>query len=147
METFLTPIAILGSTLLGFLFGYLWYSPILFSNTWLQVNKLTKETAPKRSTRYMTSITLYSFIAHTAVTTVLAVMFDIVQVTTLKMALSVGGLLALGFIVTTKYIDMLYTPEGNHYSRTQQIKFLLSAGYYLFSVLIISATLFFLTIK
>jgi hypothetical protein len=143
MDIFFTPLPIISATVFACFFGFLWYSPVLFLNVWIKANGLTKDKLPKRSNMYMASISVYSLIAHGAMCSVLALLFEIVQVTTLKMALSVGGLVALGFIVATRYIEMLYTLEGTHYARPQQIKFFVTAGYFLFVVIIMSTVLFF----
>lgn len=143
MITFFTVTPIVIATTISYLFGFLWYSPFLFLKSWLHANGLTKDSVPKRSRSYMASVSLYSLIAHGAMSSVLALVFDGIQVTSYMVAFSVGGLLAFGFIVTTRYIDMLYTLEGNHYSRPQQIKFLISSGYYLVTVLSMSGVLFF----
>lgn len=147
METFLTPQGIIGATVAAFIFGSIYYSPFMFLNVWLKINNITKSGLPKRSKGYMIGVRLYSFLAHGAMAAVVALIFDVAGVTTLKMASSIGALLALGFIVTTRYIDMLYTLDDTHYSKRSQIKFLLNAGYYVLTVLIISCTLFFIANK
>jgi hypothetical protein len=140
---FFTPTTILIATVFGFIFGALWYSPILFMNAWLMGEGITKKDAPKRTKVYLLQINLYSFIAHGAIASILAIMFDLLQVASLKVATSLGALLALSFIVTTHYIDMLYTMDGVHFSRKAQVKFLVNSGYYICVVSIMAATIFF----
>lgn len=130
------------ATCAGFIVGFVWYSPILFMNAWLYGQGITKETMPKRSKAYMIQINLYSIIAHGAIASVVALMFDVLQVSTLKVAVTLGMLLTFGFIVTTHYIDMLYTVDGTHWNKRAQIKFLVHAGYYLCAVSVMSAVLF-----
>ncbi len=131
------------ATVCGFLFGSLWYSPVLFMNAWLMGEGLTKKDIPKRSVMYMIQINAYSFIAHGAIAGVLASMFELLQVASLKVAVALGLLLTFGFIVTTQYITMLYTVEGEHWNKKHQIKFLVNSGYYLCVVAIMSAVLFY----
>ena len=148
METFLTPQGIIGATIVAFVFGALYYSPIMFLNVWLKVSrKFPHNELPKQKAFYVVSVHLYSLVAHGAIAAVLALMLDVAGVTTLKMALSIGALLSLGFIVTTRYIDMLYVVDDVHYSKQSQIKFLLSAGYYFSVILIMSTVLFFVASK
>ena len=135
-------IAIAG--VIGFMFGALFYSPLLFLNAWLQGEGITKETIPKRSVKYMIQINTYSLLSHGAIASVLALIFDLVQVSSLKVAVSLGLLLTIGFIVTTRYIDMIYTMRGDHWSRQSQIKFLVSSGYYLAVIVVMSLVLFLL---
>lgn len=144
MELFFTPLHIFITTSVAFLFGVLWYSPVLFLKPWLQGEGLTMSKLPKHSKKYIATTHLYGFIAHGALATVLAIIFDLVTVSSLKGALSLGLLIAFGFIVTTRFIDMVYTTKGKHYEMQSQIKFLVSAGYYLAIVAIMSVTLFYL---
>lgn len=147
METFLTPQGIMGATIVAFVFGSIYYSPLVFLNVWLKVSRLSQKELPKRKTSYMIGVHFYSLLAHGAMAAVVALMLDVAGVTTLKMALSIGALLSLGFIVTTRYIDMLYVVDDVHYSKQSQIKFLLSSGYYFLTVLIMSIVLFFVASK
>jgi hypothetical protein len=139
---FFTPTIILIATLCGFLFGSIWFSPLLFMKAWLIGQGITKKELPKRSKVYMLQINVYSFIAHGAMASVLALILNLLQVPTLKVAMSLGTLLTLGFIVTTKFIEMLYTTEGVHFSKQAQVRFLVNSGYYLCVVGIMSFVLF-----
>jgi hypothetical protein len=92
----------------------------------------------------MFAISAYSFIAHGALTTVLALVLEIFPASSYKVTLSLSLLIVFGFIITTKFIDMIYTPHGKHYDLPSQIKFLVSIGYYLFVVTIITSVLFYM---
>ena len=143
MITFFTPFTICIATFTGFVFGFLWYSPMLFAKAWMRGEGITKETAPKRSPKELLVINLYSFIAHGAIASTLAVMCEVLTVTSLKVTLALGLLLTFGLIVTTRFVDMVYTVQGRHYDARAQIKFLVSSGYYLATVTIMMMTLFF----
>lgn len=142
MQTFLTPLTIFITTCASFAVGMLWYSPFLFLNAWLKGEGLTLEKLPKREPVYLAQTHFYSFIAHGAIVSVLAVMFDLLSVSTLKAALSLGLLLAFGFIIAPKFIDMIYTTKGKHYESVSQLKFLVASGYYLVVVSVMSVVLF-----
>ena len=142
MQSFFTPEVVLITTSIGFGFGALWYSPLLFVNAWLKGIGMTKEHLPKRSKKYMATTMTYAFIAHGAMAMTLAVVFDIVQINSLKTAISLGLLLGFGFIVTTRFIDMVYTVSGSHYEIRPQLNFLVSAGYYASLVAVMSAVMF-----
>lgn len=142
MQTFFTPSVIFIATVAAFIVGALWYSPLLFMKAWLRGEGMTKDQLPKRTTSYMVQINLYSFVAHAALASVLAVIFNILSVTSLKVAVSLGLLLAFGFIVAPRFIDMIYTTQGKHYEAKSQIKFLVASGYYLTIVTVISVVLF-----
>lgn len=143
MEYFtITITTVLIATTLGFLFGSIWYSPFLFQNAWLMGEGITKKEIPKRSKLYMIQINVYSFVAHFAIAGILAFMFELLQISSLKVSVSLGVLLTLGFIVTTHYIDMIYTVHGVHWERKNQVKFIINSGYYLCVVAIMSTALF-----
>jgi hypothetical protein len=145
MELFFTPIHILCATVAGFLVGSLWFSPALFMKAWLKGEGITKDQMPKRTAAYMVQIHLYSLIAHGAIASVLAVIFDVLAIRSLSLAVIIGLLLTFGFVVTTQFITMVYTPKGKHYEMQSQIKFLAGAGYYLVVVSVMSAVLFWVT--
>lgn len=143
MEQFFTPFSIFVATLCGFLWGVLWFSPVLFMRAWLKGEGTTKDQVPRRTSTYMVQTNLYSFIAHGAMVSVLAVIFDVLAVNSLPLALTLGLLMVFGFVVTSRFIDMVYTPKGKHYDSQSQLKFLVHTGYYL-SVVVIMATVLFL---
>lgn len=144
MTTFFTPLTICIATFTGFVFGFLWYSPVLFMKAWMRGEGITKETAPKRSPKELFVINIYSLIAHGAITLTLAIIYEVLAVTSLKVALALGLLITFGFIVTTRFIDMVYTVHGRHYDARAQIKFLVSSGYYLFIVTLVTSTLMYM---
>jgi hypothetical protein len=142
MELFLTPLHILLTAVAGFLVGAVWYSPILFLKPWLASEGLTKEHMQNNGLLYQIQIQLYSFVAHAAMAAVLAVLFDIIEVGSLEVAVSLGLLITFGFVVTGRFIDMVYTTKGKHFERQPQMKFLISSGYYLATIAVMSAVLF-----
>ncbi len=145
MELFFTPLHIFIATVAGFLVGAVWYSPVLFMKAWLKGEGVSKEHLPKRTKLYLFQVNLYSFIAHGAIASVLAIIFDVLSVRSLTLAVSLGLLITFGFVVTTRFIDMVYNPQGKHYEMQSQIKFLVNSGYYLFVVTVMSVVLFITT--
>jgi len=145
MELFFTPLHVIVAAGAGFLVGTIWYSPLLFLRAWLSAEGVSSQNAPKRTTLYIVQTHLYSFIAHVALTAVLAILFDLLAVSSFIIALTLGLLLTFGFIVTVLFTQMVYTPTGNHYDKKAQIKFLVSAGHYLVTIGVISLVLFMIT--
>ena len=139
---FFTPDVVFIGTCAGFIFGGLWFSPVLFMNAWLKGQGLTKHDMPKRSMTYMVQINVYSFTAHGAIASVIALLFDLLDISSLKVASALGALLAIGFVVTTRYIDMLYTTDGVHFGMKSQVKFLVNAGYYICVMTVMSVVMF-----
>ena len=142
MTLFFTPLPIALATVGAFLVGFLYYAPFLFQKLWLRGEGATKATVPKRSTTYLIRTNLYSLIAHGCIAAVTAFVFDLVEVNTLQIAVSLGVLMSLGFIVSTRFIDMVYTIQGSDYEAKNQIKFLVSSGYYITTMATISVILF-----
>jgi hypothetical protein len=142
MQSFFTPETIFVTTLVGFMLGAVWYSPVLFMKSWLKGLGVSKEHIPWRSTKYKAQVFTYSFIAHGAIASTLAIMFDIAQISSLKNAVAFGLLLGIGFIVTTRFIDMVHIVSGSHYEMRPQLNFLVSAGYYASLLALMSATMF-----
>jgi hypothetical protein len=139
---FFTPIIIGIAAVSGYILGHLWYLPFTFQKAWLLGEGKTVQDIVKRSRVYTFQVALYSLIAHGAIASVLALMFELLQVSSVKVALCVGALLTFGFIITVNFITMIYTVEGVHFNKRAQIKFLVSSGYYLFIVSIMSYTIF-----
>lgn len=104
---------------------------------------ITKDHVPKRSSSYLLQIGLYSFVAHGVMVVVLAILFGLLSVTSYTVAISLSLLITFGFIVTTRFMDMVYTVQGAHYEKRPQIKFLVSSGYYLVTVTVMAVTLIF----
>lgn len=141
---FFIPTSIVAATVIGFIFGSIWFSPVLFLKALFIGEGVTEKDLPKRSKVYIAQVALYSFVTHGVIASVLALMFDLLQVSSLKIALSVGLLLTLGFIVSKNFMDMIYSLKEEHFRKKNQIKFLVNSGYYIFSIMCMSATLFLL---
>lgn len=142
MDSFFTPLPIIIATIAGFCVGAVWYSPLLFLTTWLRGEGLTKDQIPKRSLAYVIQTHVYAFIGHGVIVAVLAVIFDLLQIQTMKVAISLSLLLAIGFIVSTRFIEMVYNVQRKHYEMRSQIKFLLFSAYYCTVVAVMSSVLF-----
>ncbi len=142
MEPYITFTGIFLASLAAFVLGAFWYSPLLFMNLWLKGKGVTVESLPKRSKLYMTTIMSYAFIAHACIATVLAVVLEVTQPETMKVALSLSALLAVGFMVSARFIDMVYTVEGKHYDLKNQTNFVITSLYYVAIVLLMAAVLF-----
>lgn len=145
MELFFTPAHIFLATLAGFLVGMVWFSPILFMKAWMKGEGITKDQIPKRTTLYTIQTHVYSFVAHGAMASVLAVIFDVLAVNSISLAVVIGLLITFGFVVTTKFIEMVYVPHGKHYESRYQIRFLVNSGYYLLVAVVMSTVLVLVT--
>ena len=142
MHTFFTPLTIVLASVSTFGVACVWYSPVLFFKAWLIGEGITKEQLPKKTMWNIIQAGLYSVVAYGAIASVVAVMFDVLGVTTLKLAVCLSLLLGFGFIVTTRFVDMLYTVHGKHYEKKSQVKFLVGSGFYLVALTCMSSIIF-----
>ncbi len=142
MITFFTPLSIFLATIAGFAVGIAWYSPYLFHKAWMKGEGLTKSKLPKRNNLYVAQVNFYALIAHGVIAIMLAFMFEILSIPSLLSAVSLGLLLTFGFVVTTRFMDMVYTTTDSHYEAQPQMKFLVGSGYYLVVSVVMSVVLF-----
>lgn len=121
---------ILVATLASYAFGALWYSPFLFGNTWVKLNRLKEEDMKKSAGTAM----LVTFI--TTFFTVMVVEIFIVGLQTnfIGQSIMVGILIGL-FVLAGNMLS------ENLYSNRPLKLWLVSAGYRFFMVMIIAIVL------
>ena len=136
-------LAVLGSAVAGYIVGMLWFSPILFLNPWMKVVG-KKEGAPETAKKEMPRIMVYGFFNTAAVAFALCGIIELIDVSTLVGYLQVALFLCFSFVITTKFNDMLYTPNTPHWSREPQLLFLINAGYYILAFTAMATTFWFL---
>lgn len=127
---FLTPLAIISAGVSAFLFGWLWYSKAFFMKWWLEGNGIKKEQMPERKKVYQYQVMIYTFVIGTLMTAVLAIILELSQVQSLRQALAMSMLVAVGIIGLKNFSDMLYTMPESYWSPKAQKKFFVDTGYY-----------------
>ncbi len=147
MIPFFTPLTIIIATIAGFSVGFLWYSPFLFRKMWMKGQGIAEGKLPKRTIYESALIQIYSFIAHGAIASVIAIMLELLSITSLTVAIALSLLLAFGLIVTTRFIDMIYAPREKYYDTQSQIIFLVGSGYYLASIAVMTVVIFMCTVR
>ena len=148
MFEILNPIGILVAAIAGYVIGILWYSPVLFMKPWLAGLGKTQEEFVKpqehRTKRYGLSLMVYTFTVTVVVAFVLDLLIKLTGVTTFLEILQISMLLAFGFIVTTKFTDMLYTLDKPFWSIQAQKLFFVNVGYYIAMFLVMGTVLYYL---
>ncbi|MDO8572610.1 MAG: DUF1761 domain-containing protein [bacterium] len=148
MFEILNPVGIFVAAIVGYVIGMAWYSPILFMKPWLEGQGKTPEDFSKpqkhKTKKYMFSLMVYTFMVTTTIAFVLAVFITLTGALTLLEILQISILLAFGFIVTTKFSDMLYTVDKPFWSMQAQKLFFVNAGYYIAMFLAMGSTLYYL---
>lgn len=100
-------LAIFVSTLVGYVIGGLWYSPVLFGNAWMQEHGYTPESLGS-PTKAMSHTFVTSFVS----AWVLAVIIKGMGVTGFMDGLTLGCLLGIGLMFATRYSDGLYNNQS-----------------------------------
>ncbi len=104
--------AILVATLAAYIFGALWYSPLLFGKLWMKLNGLTKADAEKAKAKGMTIAYVLQFVATLVMTFVFAMILEMNVVEGAKTGLIIGFYLWLGFSATTSIGAVLWDKKS-----------------------------------
>lgn len=136
-------ISIIVASVLAFIFGAVWYmSPVGIA--WRNA-KLHDESSEKyMNSNYMVKMFGMGFAITVVLAYVLDVFFQISGVQTLGEHMQLSMLLCFGFIITTKFTDLIYTNTAPFWGRRAQTVFLVDSGYYIGVVAIITAVLYWL---
>jgi hypothetical protein len=133
------------ASIAGFVFGAAWYmSPI--GKVWMNNRTWADQENPKwRSGAYMARMYPTSLVITMVVAYVLNVIYTVLDVQTLAQYLQVAWLLCFGFVVTTKFNDMIYTNTPPFWGKRAQLVFLIDAGYNIGLYTVLATVLYYLT--
>ena len=137
-------ISIIIASVIAFLFGAAWYTgPIgkkwMRAKLWSEENRAMTQTGKYMRMMYGTSFALTVLVAY-----VLSVFFKITDAVTLGEHLRLAMLLCFGFVITTKFNDMIYTGTPPFWSKRAQTVFLVDSGYYIGVFAIVATVLYYL---
>ena len=140
----MTILSIVVASIIAFIFGAGWYmGPIgkvwINSKIWAEENR-----AMTQKGKYMARMYGMSFVLTMVTAYVLSVFFQITGVTTLTEYLQMAMLLCFGFVIVTKFNDLVYTNTPPFWSRRAQMTFIIDAGYYIGVFAIIASVLYYL---
>jgi len=122
-------LSVLAGTILYFLLGMLWYSPLLFGKIWSQYIILTEE-----DKKGMGLLNILSFISTFIISLTMAVFIQVLLLPTWIFALKISLLAGLGFMFLPMFINGLYN------KKPMQVM-LVDAGYHLCWFVILSLIL------
>lgn len=97
-------IAILVASVVVFLLGWLWFSPVLFGNIWMKLNKISSsqmKAAKAKGMKGMMPQMLWGFLSTVVMVWVLNMVIEYSSASTIMDAVSVSFFVWLGFIATT----------------------------------------------
>lgn len=123
-------VEIVVATFSGMVLGALWYSPILFGAAWMNAIGKTAETLGSQTLPMIGSVMACSL---TAVG--IAILFSVIQVSSLLGALGIGLLLAVGIVFPALLSDNLFCGWGGKL-------LIIQAGYRMINVLLMSLVVF-----
>jgi len=125
--------AVLLAAVLNFIIGALWYSPLLFMNTWIKLSGFSKKDM-KCEKKGMFMGFISSFIGALILSFVIAVLFESLSLGGILNAIFVAVLVWLGFTAATSFTETIY-------SKRSKSLFFLNAGYQLVGVIVMAIVL------
>lgn len=123
-------VEIVVATFSGMVLGALWYSPILFGAAWMNAIGKTAETLGSQTLPMIGSV-MACFLTAVGI----AILFSVIQVSSLLGALGIGLLLAVGIVFPALLSDNLFCGWGGKLLMIQ-------AGYRMINVLLMSLVVF-----
>lgn len=136
----INPFGIVIASVIGYAFCALWYSPYMFERVWLEGLDISSKDLEK-SKGYLAVATTYSLIIILLTTFTLSIFITLSQTETLLSKIQISTLLAVGFIVTTKFNDMLFSVREPFWSMRAQKLFFVESAYYVALFIIITFVL------
>jgi hypothetical protein len=102
-------VAVVVATLAFYLIGGLWYSQAVFGKQWMKAVGLTKKDAAK--TKMEVVMPLGGLLAFVSVVA-LAVLTCALELSTWQQGAALGALVALGFVIASRGVHMLFEGKG-----------------------------------
>lgn len=134
-ETQMNMMAVLIAAVATMGVGFAWYSPLLFGKPWMKLMGITEKSMQKAKDS-LNKIYGISFVATLVTGYVLAIFVNTIQALTFSEAISLGGLVWLGFVAPVQLTDVLFG------GRPWKL-FAINTGYQLASLLVMSLILVF----
>lgn len=129
MFTLINLWAVLAATVVTYLIGWAWYSPLLWQKPWVAARGGMDEHWEKNGRKEMPRVMAYGFFNTFLMCFAIAVFLVLTGATTLMESLQVALLACFGFVVTAKFNELLYTAHPPHWGRRAQTLFLIDTGY------------------
>jgi len=130
---------LLAASVAAYIFGWLWYSPIMFGKLWMKL--ADKGESDNKPTLRLVS---YGFFTTFAVVLGVETLLLMTNPDTFLSALAPVVLFVFAFGVTTKFTELLYESKEPEWSKGPQQLFLIGSGHLIFSATVMAAVLFFL---
>lgn len=126
-------IAVITCTIAYFILGSVWYSPVLFGKTWMELQKIDPEKMKDSRSRLPLMLSA-TFVLNLCISFSLGFLIVKTGLDSLLGSVKLGLLCSLGFVCTTLGITFLF--EGRAFKL-----FLIDAGYHMCGILMTSVVL------
>lgn len=130
-------VAVLVAAVASFLLGWLWYSPLLFANTWMKSLDKTKEDIMKGGKEAMFKAMGISLLQAIVVSVAIAHFFNLGGGVSIGMAIETALVCWFAFVVM---LDLV----ARTYEQSNMTLFYIHVGYRFFEFLVIALILFFM---
>lgn len=117
-----------------FIIGMLWYSPVLFGNIWMELNKFSKEHMAENMKKNMPLIMIGGFGTSYIFALTIGFLFQLLQVSDVMSGLKIAVILWFGFNAVIQFGMVLW--EGKPFKL-----FVIQAAYWLASFTAVAAIL------
>ena len=114
--------------------GFIWYSPFVFGKAWMRASGVVPGPEADAQRKGMAKTFFFSFLLMSATSYILAVTINSMFIRDMYAAIIVGLALSIGFIVSAKVNDRLFT-------KTPWPIVLISSGYYVLSIVVMTIVL------
>ena len=127
-------LAVLVVTVVSFVIGMLWYSPVLFGNAWMKAGGISKKDIEKSKKEGMEKKMLTSFVGSLLMGYILSYFVVYATATTFVMGMKVGLWLWLGFVVPVLVGSVLWEGKVVRY-------YLINISYWLVNIAVMGGIL------
>lgn len=103
---------VLVATIMSQIVGALWYSSILFGNIWIKMMGFTSSQVKEMKKKSMTIPMIVSFISNFILISILAAILNAFNITSILKAISLSGIIWMGFIATTMIDKVLWEDKS-----------------------------------
>lgn len=124
-------VAVLVAAIVSMVVGLVWYSPWFFGKAWMKEIGITPGPEADAKKKGMWKTFLLSFLLTIVTSYVIAVVVNSMFMRDIYAALITGLTLSIGFIMSVRLNDKLFTPVS-------WTVFLISTGYYTISIVIMT---------
>jgi len=124
-------VAVLIAAIVSMVIGFVWYSPWFFGKAWMKSMGVVPGPEADAKKKGMWKTFLSSFLLTIVTSYVVAVIVNSVFMRDIYSAIVTGLTLSIGFIVSVRLNDKLFTPMS-------WTPFLISTGYYTLSIVVMT---------